>query len=308
MSSFVEGGSPAARPISTFPTSTLIEAVVRAAPRDVGGISVRRALPTLLRRRVGPFVFIDHLGPVDLVPGEGLDVGPHPHIGLATVTYLFEGAITHRDSLGCTRDITPGAVNWMTAGRGITHSERTPAAARASGQRLHGVQAWVGLPLADERAEPSFVHHAAETLPTYTREGVVARILVGEAFGLVSPVRCASPTLYLDVALEDGASFTLGEASLERAIYLARGAVLLDGEAYFEGEMVILRPGVAVPMEATCSTRLIVLGGAPLEGDRHLLWNFVGSDKASLDAAKDDWEAGRFPPVVDDDGPKLSFP
>lgn len=308
MSASDDGISPTARPISMFPASTLVEVVVRAPPRDIGGFAVRRALPTLQRRRVGPFVFLDHMGPADMPPGEGLDVGPHPHIGLATVTYLFDGTITHRDSLGSTQDITPGAVNWMTAGRGITHSERTPDAVRATGQRVHGVQAWVALPLAEEGSAPSFVHHDAASLPSRELEGARVRVLVGEAFGLASPVRCASPTVYVDVALEDGAALVIEDVALERAIYLASGSVLLDGEAYFEGEMVVLRPGASVSLEATCHTRLMILGGAPLEGERHLLWNFVSSDKAALAQARADWAAGRFPPVIGDDGAPIPFP
>lgn len=293
-----------------FPSSPLVETVVRAPSRVIEGFAVRRPLPTLQRRRVGPFVFVDHLGPADLPAGEGLDVGPHPHIGLATVTYLFEGVITHRDSVGSHQDITPGAINWMSAGRGITHSERTPPAVRATGQRVHGIQAWVGLPTAEEGSAPTFAHHAATALPTHESDGVVVRVLVGEAFGLVSPVRCASQVLYLDVALEEGARLTIREESLERAIYLASGSILVDGEAYFEGELIVLRPGAEVPIEASCTTRLVVLGGARLDGDgeRHLLWNFVGSDEGALARARDDWNAGRFPPVVGDDGPPIPYP
>lgn len=308
MSSSDDADLAPTRPVSLFPSSPLVETVVRAPARVIEGFGVRRPLPTLQRRRVGPFVFVDHLGPADLPAGEGLDVGPHPHIGLATVTYLFDGVITHRDSLGSHQDITSGAVNWMSAGRGITHSERTPDAARATGQRVHGIQAWVGLPIADEDSEPSFAHHAAASLPTQERAGVTLRVLVGEAFGLVSPVKCASPTLYVDVALEEGARLNVEDAHLERALYLASGSILIDGEAYFEGELVVLRPGADAPLEATCATRLVLLGGAPLEGERHLLWNFVASDKAALDRAKADWNAGRFPPVVGDDGPAIPFP
>ena len=290
------------------PSSRRVEVVVRGQPRVVGGFTVSRALPAPQRRGVGPFVLLDHLGPTDLPPGEGMDVGPHPHMGLATVTYLFEGVVSHRDSLGSAQDITPGAVSWMSAGKGITHSERTPHAIKTSGGRVHGVQAWVGLPVAEEHGEPSFVHHAAGELPCKELDGVKIRVLVGAAFGLASPVRCASPTLYVDVELEEGATLTVGEGAFERALYLASGSIQLDGEAYFEGELVVLRPGADVSFEASCTTRLLLLGGAPLDGQRHMLWNFVASDEATLQRAQEDWREGRFPAVVGDDGPPLPFP
>ncbi|CAE7727793.1 unnamed protein product [Symbiodinium necroappetens] len=276
-----------------------LEIVARA--RDLGdGFRVRRVLPYAKRRLVGPFVFFDEMGPVDLAPGRGLDVRPHPHIGLATVTYLFSGEILHRDSLGSQQPIRPGAVNWMTAGRGIVHSERTPPAARRSGQRLHGLQTWVALPLADERCPPAFAHHPAETLPELRGEGLRLRVVAGRAFGLVSPVEVFSQTLYAVVELAPGARLEVPAEHAERAVYPVSGVLEIAGTPCPAGALQVLRPGGAVTLHALEATTAVLVGGAPLEGGRHIWWNFVASDPAVIERAKADWRAGRFDPVPGD--------
>jgi redox-sensitive bicupin YhaK (pirin superfamily) len=270
--------------------------------RDLGdGFAVRRVLPFRLRRHVGPFVFFDHFGPIDLAPGRGMDVRPHPHIGLATVTYLFEGAIAHRDSLGSEQVIRPGDVNWMTAGRGIVHSERTPAPERAAGQRMHGIQTWVALPRASEQVEPAFFHHPAATLPQAEQDGVRLRVIAGTAFGMESPVRVFAPTLYVDARLRAGAALRMPSEHEERALYLIDGDVRVDGAPLPTRHMLVL-PGGAQPLiEATGQAHVLLCGGAPLDGERHLWWNFVASDPALIERAKADWRAQRIGTVPGDD-------
>jgi redox-sensitive bicupin YhaK (pirin superfamily) len=278
-----------------FAMSDSAALVIPPRLHDLGdGFVVRRLLPFRLRRHVGPFVFFDHFGPVDLAAGRGMDVRPHPHIGLATVTYLYEGAIEHRDSLGFDQVIRPGDVNWMTAGRGIVHSERTPKPERSAGHRLHGVQTWLALPLASEDAEPAFHHHAASSLPEDERDGVRLRVIAGRAFGMESPVRVYSPTLYVDVRFEAGRRFAFDGEHAERAVYPIDGEVLLDGAPIEPDTMHVLAPGETVELSARTPARALLLGGAPLDGERLLWWNFVASSAERIERAKADWAARRF--------------
>jgi redox-sensitive bicupin YhaK (pirin superfamily) len=263
---------------------------------DLGdGFQVRRALPAAARRSVGPFVFFDHMGPVELAPGRGLDVRPHPHIGLATVTYLFEGEIMHRDSLGSVQAIRPGAVNWMTAGRGIVHSERTAPELRARGHRVHGLQIWIGLPRSYEECEPSFAHHAQ--LPVIEDNGVALRLVLGDLLGLASPVATFSPTFYADVSLAASRRFALPSGPDERAIYVVEGAIEVDGHAQRMGEMRVFEPGAEVVAESREGARFVAFGGAPLDGPRYVWWNFVSSSGDRIRQAAEDWRAGRFAKV-----------
>ncbi|MBX3638062.1 MAG: pirin family protein [Rubrivivax sp.] len=264
--------------------------------RDLGGgFTVRRVLPAAARQAVGPFLFFDHFGPIAAAPDDNHDVRPHPHIGLATVTYLFEGAMMHRDSTGVVQRIEPGAVNWMTAGRGIVHSERTPEDLRGKPRRSHGLQLWVALPEADEGIAPAFQHVPAADIPALEVGGARLRVLVGSAFGATSPVAVRSPTLYLDIALAAGDALPLPPAE-ERALYVVDGAATLDGEPLAPQRMVVLHPGEEPLLAAEGDARVVLVGGAPL-GHRHLWWNFVASRKERLVQAADDWAAGRFPAV-----------
>jgi redox-sensitive bicupin YhaK (pirin superfamily) len=278
-----------------------IELVIRGRPRDLGGFSVRRVLPSLERRMVGPFIFFDHMGPADMPPGTGMDVRPHPHIGLATVTYLFDGEIFHRDSLGNAQAITPGAVNWMVAGGGIVHSERTRSERRNSGQRVHGIQAWVALPLELEEGPAGFFHHPENTLPVVESAGMQLRIIAGTAFGKTSPVRVSSATLYVDVALAAGTSFNVPAEHEQRALYVVSGVVGCSGDTFEEGELLVLAPGREVALNALSNARLMLLGGAALEGERFIDWNFVSSSKARIERAKEAWAEQRFPKVPGDE-------
>jgi redox-sensitive bicupin YhaK (pirin superfamily) len=268
-----------------------VTAMITPKVADIGGFEVRRALPSPERRSVGPFVFWDEMGPGEFAPGTGLDVRPHPHIGLATVTYLFEGGIVHRDSLGTVLEIEPGDVNWMSAGRGIVHSERTGAKRRAAGHRLHGIQAWVGVPSDREQTQPSFVHHPLADLPTWQEDGVWARLIAGEAFARSSPVAAASPTLYLHLELAAAARLELPGTWPERAIYVVSGEVEIAGERVKGGRMAVLATGGPVRLDARVTTRAMVLGGDPLDGPRTLRWNFVASDRELIAAAERDWNA-----------------
>ena len=269
--------------------------IIEPRLHDLGdGFVVRRVLPFRLRRQVGPFVFFDHFGPVDFAPGRGMDVRPHPHIGLATVTYLYDGAIRHRDSLGSDQVIRPGDVNWMTAGRGIVHSERTPPHERADGQKLHGVQTWLGLPLESQDAEPDFHHHAAATLPEDERDGVRIRVIAGTAFGMESPVRVHSPTLYVDARFAAGSRMILPPEHAERAVYLIDGELSVDGNLLPPERMHVLAEGRDVELVAATASRALICGGAPLDGERMIWWNFVASSRSRIERAKADWSAQRF--------------
>ena len=265
--------------------------------RDLGGFSVRRLLPSAARRTVGPFVFFDHMGPADFAPGHGIDVRPHPHIGLATVTYLFEGAIEHRDSLGTVQQITAGDVNWMTAGRGIVHSERSPADLRRSGYRMEGLQTWVALPRELERCEPAFVHYPAASLPVIDMPGVSMRLIAGSAFNRTSPVAVASSMFYIAVEMEAGASFVLPDEYEERAVYVLSGDISINNGQLGAASMAVLNPSTPVTLYAQSPTRLMLLGGAPLDGERFLWWNFVASDRAAIEEASERWRRGGFDPV-----------
>lgn len=277
-----------------------IETVVFARPRDLGGFTVGRALPSPVRRLVGPFIFFDHMGPVDFAPGNGIDVRPHPHIGLATVTYLFEGEILHRDSLGSVQAIRPGDVNWMIAGRAIVHSERTSQERRDNGQSLHGIQAWVALPESAEESEPAFFHHPVAALPRIEKPGVQMRLIAGSAYGEHSPVKVASPTFYLDVQLEAAAKIQLPEEHEERAFYVVSGRVRV-GEREFEPRtLAVARPGRSVELHALEPSRVMLLGGAHL-GERFVEWNFVSSRPERIEQAKQSWQAREFPVVPGDD-------
>jgi hypothetical protein len=260
-----------------------------------GGFTVNRLLPAAARQAVGPFLFFDHFGPVEAGPADNHDVRAHPHIGLATVTYLFEGAMLHRDSTGVVQRIEPGAINWMTAGRGIVHSERTPDDLRGLRRRSHGLQLWAALPAADEELPPTFAHTPATAIPQFEAGGARVRLLVGEAFGATSPVAVRSPTLYLDIALSIGDAFPLPPAE-ERAVYVVTGDAQLDGEDIPPGRMLVLEPGEEPMLSADADARVVLIGGAPL-GHRHMWWNFVSSRRERIAQAADEWAAGRMPKV-----------
>jgi redox-sensitive bicupin YhaK (pirin superfamily) len=272
----------------------MLEMVIDQRRRDLGGFEVGRVLPFAKRRMVGPFVFFDHMGPIDFPPGipRDVDVRPHPHIGLATVTYLFAGEIMHRDSVGSEQAIQPGAVNWMVAGRGITHSERFERA-RAEGGPMHGIQAWVALPTEDEETEPAFFHHGGESLPVYESEGVLGRVLAGEAFGLKSGVRTYSPMFYVHWNMQAGARAAIPSDHPERAAYIAEGAVDLGGQRFEAGRLLVFTPGVSVVLTAVTPATVMLLGGEPL-GPRFIEWNFVSSSKDRIAQAVADWRAGRM--------------
>jgi redox-sensitive bicupin YhaK (pirin superfamily) len=294
-------------PIEKHPDGVLL--LIDPRPRDLGGFTVRRLLPAAGSRMVGPFIFLDHMGPAVMQRGSGMDVRPHPHIALATVTYLFEGEIIHRDSLGSERAIHPGDVNWMLAGRGIVHSERSSPEERVRGVRLHGIQSWVALPVAHEDAEPAFVHHPARTLPKLSRDGAELTVIAGTAYGAESPVGVLSPTLYVDARLQPGVRLTVDGSHPQRAIHVAEGKVRIGERRIGPGVMAILRSGAEVKVEAAEEpARLMLLGGAPLDGDRHIWWNFVSSSKERIERAKDDWRAGRFGKVPGDEKEFIPLP
>ncbi len=277
-----------------------LETVLRGHARDVDGFTVSRVLPSLERKHVGPFTFFDHLGPSELPAGRGFDVRPHPHIGLATVTYVVEGEIVHRDSLGFEQAIQPGAVNWMTAGRGITHSERTSAELRKTGTRLHVVQLWVALPQSHEEMEPEFHHHPADTLPQFAVGAAHVRLLAGNAYGHTSPVRIFSPLFYAEAALPAGASLSLPEGHEQRGVYVLSGALSCDGTALEQRALALFQPGGTPSVRAETEARILLLGGAPPDGPRYLEWNFVSSSRERIERAKAEWKAGQFPKVPGD--------
>jgi redox-sensitive bicupin YhaK (pirin superfamily) len=278
--------------------------VLDPRPRDLGDFTVRRLLPAPGLQTVGPFIFFDHMGPADFGPGQGVNVRPHPHIGLATVTYLFEGAFMHRDSLGTAQLIRPGDVNWMVAGRGIVHSERTPPEVRdASGRaRAHGIQTWVALPRAEEERAPSFAHHAAATLPQFEQTGARLTVIAGTAYGRRSPVEVFSPTLYVDAQLSTDARIEVEAEHEQRACYVVSGAIEIAGERYGEGQLIVLAAGSGpVAVRAAAAARVMLAGGAALDGPRYIDWNFVSSTRERIDAARSDWRGRRFAPVPGDD-------
>ncbi len=268
---------------------------------------VARVLPHVERRSIGSFVFVDHFGPVEFAPGKGLDVGPHPHTGLATVTWLFDGEVTHRDSLGFIQVIRPGEVNWMTAGRGIVHSERTGDAVRAAGGRVHGLQLWVALPLEAEDTEPAFVHHGAADIPAVNLAGVHVSVIAGAAFGVQSPVKTLSPLLYAIAILAPGSRLTIPATHAERAIYVISGECIVDNETYDPHHMLVLGEG-EITVAAAYPAHIAIFGGPPLDAPRHLLWNFVASTKERLLLARDQWKAGSFPIIPGDSDEPIPFP
>ncbi len=277
-----------------------IDQVIVPRTRDIGGFEVRRVLPSRERRTIGPFVFFDQMGLGAFKPGQGLDVRPHPHIGLATITYLFSGEIMHRDSLGTKLVIRPGAVNLMTAGRGIVHSERSPDEARSQSSELFGLQAWIALPKSDEEIDPDFSHHPASELPVIEESGVRARVLAGSAYGQTAAVPVRIETLYVDIELQPGARLPIDSPHDERGLYIAEGSVEVDGQIYPAGQLLVLKHGVHFTITSPSGARLALLGGESLDGPRHLWWNFVHSDKDRIEQAKADWVAGRFDRVIDD--------
>ena len=279
-----------------------VELVITPPPRDLGeGFVVHRALPAPQRRTLGPFVFFDSMGPASFAPGRGLDVRPHPHIGLATVTYLFDGELLHRDSLGTAQVIRPGEVNWMIAGRGIVHSERTPPAARGGKSSLAGLQLWVALPRAEEEMPPAFSHHAAAALPMLQHGGVRLQLIAGTLAGARSPVPVLSAMFYADAQLAPGAQLLLDGEHAERGFFVSAGAVQADGRTFGPGPLVVLRTGATVSLSAGAEgARVLLLGGAPLDGHRTVWWNFVSSSRDRVQRAAQDWRAGRFAAVPDD--------
>ena len=299
---------PARDPVCTETDSSAVELVIDARPRQLDTLTVRRVLPAPKRRLVGPFIFFDHMGPADFGVGQGVDVRPHPHIALATVTYLFEGEIVHRDNLGFTQPIRPGDVNWMIAGRGIVHSERTLPEQRRAGARLHGIQSWVALPSSEEERAPSFEHHPKASLPRVTARGVELRVVAGSAYGQSAPVTVLSPTLYVAAELEAGAELSVPDEHAERAAYVVEGTVLCDGREHAPSAMLVFRSGAAASLTAKSAARVMLLGGAPLDGPRHIYWNFVSSSKARIEQAKDDWRGGRFARIPGDDQEFIPLP
>ena len=267
---------------------------------DLGGFKVHRTLPNRERTTVGPFIFFDQMGPAHLAPGTGIDVRPHPHINLATVTYLFAGAIDHRDSLGTFATIEPGAVNLMTAGKGITHSERSPAAVRPGGPELSGIQTWLALPADREEMDPAFEHVPKDGLPVVEGGGASARVVMGSLWGATSPVTCHSPTVYADIALVAGGAMPVDPEADERAIYVAEGEAWLDGLRLEPSTLYVLKPGIAATLRSPGGGHVMLCGGAPMDGPRHVFWNFVSSRRDRINQAKEDWKAGRFALPPDD--------
>lgn len=282
--------------------------VVTPTSHDLGMFEVRRTLPSKARIMVGPFIFVDQFGPAHFDVGQGMDVRPHPHINLATVTYLFEGAIDHRDSLGTYATIRPGALNLMTAGKGIVHSERTPAAERSAGSPISGMQTWLALPDGKEEIDPAFEHVAAEELPQIDGDGVVARVIMGSLWGVTAPTTQHAETIYADIAMEAGASLLIDAQADERGILVAMGSASLDGQALETHSLYILQPGVPMTLRASTDARVMLLGGEAFKTPRHVWWNFVSSSRDRINQAKDDWRAGRFPIVPGDDKESIPIP
>lgn len=276
-----------------------IKLILEPKEKDLGNVTVRRLMPTHELRSIGPFVFFDHLGPAVFPPGQGIDVRPHPHIGLATITYVFEGEILHRDNLGKVQPIRPNEINWMTAGRGIVHSERTPPGVRAQGHTLHALQLWVALPEADQETEPAFFHYDSETLPILEEPGKSIRVMIGEAFGLRSAVRTWSPTLYVEVNLKAGASITVPDQVAERAVYVVSGCLTARSNPIPLHTMVVFDETTEIELTAREDSRLVFIGGAPL-GKRTVWWNLVSTSKELIEQAKQDWREGRFDKVPEE--------
>lgn len=278
-----------------------IEDIIVPRARDLGGFEVRRALPSPRRQMIGPFIFFDQMGPAELARGQGLDVRPHPHIGLATATYLFDGEVLHRDSIGTALAIEPGALNLMTAGRGIVHSERTPPGMRAQGAALHGIQSWLALPKSLEEGEPGFRHYASGELPRLEAEGKRLRLILGDLYGERSPATFPHEAFYAEAVLAPGAVLPLDAGHEERAVYIVSGAIDIAGQEHETQRLLVFRPGDRISILATRQTRLMLMGGEPMDGPRHIWWNFVSSDPERIAAAKEDWRQGRFAAVPGDE-------
>ena len=285
-----------------------IEMVIVPRARDLGGFEVRRALPAEQRQMVGPFIFFDQFGPVLMRAGQGIDVRPHPHIGLSTVTWLFDGSIYHRDSLGSAQAISPGELNWMTAGRGIVHSERTAAPDLARDRKVFGIQSWVALPKSHEETAPAFEHVAMEQLPIIEERGISARIIAGSLYGATSPVKTHTDLFYADVQLAAGAALPLPVDHEERGVYVAEGEVEVAGQSFEAGRLLVFRPGDAITILARSNSRVMLLGGEPMDGPRYIWWNFVSSSKDKIEAAKDDWKQARFGIVPGDEKDFIPLP
>ena len=289
---------PSADPATQEACPEAIETILFPRVRDLGdGFSVGRVLPSTKRKTVGPFIFFDQMGPAEILKPETLEVRPHPHVGLATVTYLLDGRIMHKDSLGTEAEIVPGDVNWMTAGEGVVHSERTSKAKNAIGDKLFGLQAWVALPKAAEDGDPGFSHTGAADLPESEGDGVRARVILGSLFGLTSPVETKGDPVYADVTMRAGAKLELPASMEDRAAYLISGALRTDGHDFDRAQLLVFKPGRPIAIEATVESRLMLLGGEPLDGPRYVWWNFVASSEARIEAAKARWKAGGFPAV-----------
>lgn len=285
-----------------------IETVIVPRARDLGGFEVRRALPAARRQMVGPFIFFDQMGPALMQPGQGIDVRPHPHIGLSTVTWLFDGSIYHRDSLGSAQPISPGELNWMTAGRGIVHSERTAPADLSRIRKVFGIQSWVALPKRHEETAPAFDHIAAHELPVIDDRGISARVIAGSLYGVTSPVKTQSDLFYADVQMAAGTALPLPVEHEERGVYVAEGAIDSAGQQFEEGRLLVFRAGDAITLRARTNARIMLLGGEPMDGPRFIWWNFVSSSKERIEAAKDDWKHARFAIVPGDEKDFIPLP
>jgi len=285
-----------------------IEHVIVPRARDLGGFEVRRALPSAAKQMIGPFIFFDQMGPAEFLLGPGIDVRPHPHIGLATVTYLFEGRIYHRDSLGTALAIEPGAVNLMTAGSGIVHSERETSEDRATTRRLFGIQAWAALPKSHEETAPAFVHHAASDLPRIEGDGKRVRLIMGSLYGETAPTAFPHPSFYAEAVLAPGAVLPLDADWDERAVYIASGEIDIAGDSFGAGRLLVFRPGDRISILALSNARLMLLGGEPMDGPRHIWWNFVSSSKERIELAKEEWRRGRFETVPGDEAEFIPLP
>lgn len=303
--SFFPGTDPE---VGDKPACDAIELMVIPSAKDIGGFEVRRALPTAKRRLVGPFIFFDRMGPALLRAGQALDVRPHPHIGLATVTYLFDGRIRHRDSLGTEMVIAPGDVNLMTAGRGIVHSERTPQELRGAPMSVSGLQTWLALPDGKEEVAPLFENTAAAELPTFDDGGASGRVVIGGFDGLKSPVRAASDTLYADIRLKPGASVRIPADAEERAIYTLDGTVTISGDRFPDNRLLVFKPGDEIVVSSEGGAHFMLFGGASLGSKRYIWWNFVSSSRERIEQAKEEWKTGRFDIVPGDDKEFIPLP
>ena len=288
--------------------SDAVELLIVPRAVDLGEMSVRRALPSLKRQMVGPFIFFDQMGPAEFLTDQGIDVRPHPHINLSTLTYLLEGEILHRDSLGTESTIQPGAVNLMRAGRGIVHSERTSTERKLSGQRLFGLQTWMALPVDVEESDPAFIHHPASELPIIESDGVTARLIAGEMLGITSRLQTASATLYADIQLKAGASLPVEDVYDERALYTLSGTVEIGSDSFNPGQLVIIRRGAKTVITAKHDARFMLFGGDPMEGPRYMWWNFVSSRLSRIELAKEEWSQGRFDTVPGDESEFIPLP